>query len=162
MNVLGAMVFAIIGGCHFGAPVDEDGSTSRLFPVSPLSDAPCLEDQDCVITFRKDGSCCQDPEYAPSNMYTKDQFERLVAYQNEICEESAGYYTCPEHPPPGHIESVIHGACVQSRCVRRTVPAEAPHAPTIEHTEPPEAAPPPSPDEPGSAHPIETAASPSG
>jgi len=162
MNGLCAMVLILLSGCHLGKPVDEDGSTSRLFPVSPLSDAPCMEDQDCVITYRKDGTCCTDPEYAPSNLYTKDQFDRLVTYQNEICEESAGQYSCPEHPPPGHIESVFHGACVQSRCVRRTVPAEAPHAPTIEHTETPEAESPPSPDEPGSVEPIETVASPSG
>ena len=166
MNTLGAMVLALLSGCHFGSPVDEDGSTSRLFPVSPLSEAPCMEDQDCVITYRKDGSCCSDPEYAPSNLYTKDQFERLLAYQNEICGESSGHYTCPEHPPPGHIETVFHGACVESRCVRRSVPAEAPHSPAIEPAIDPALTPDPAPETepkvPASKEPIETAASPSG
>ena len=160
MNALGAMLLATLGGCHFGSPVDEDGFTSRLFPVSPLSEAPCFEDQDCVITYRKDGTCCPDPEYAPSNLYTKEQFERLVVYQDEICGESAGHYTCPEHPPHGHIDSVFHGVCKQSHCVRKAVPAEAPHTPVLKPPDVPDAAPETASDETDSTKPIETAASP--
>lgn len=160
MNALGAMLLATLSGCHFGSPVDEDGSTSRLFPVSPLSEAPCIEDQDCVVTYRKDGSCCPDPEYAPSNLYTKEQFEQLVLFQDEICGESAGPYTCPEHPPHGHIESVLHGVCEQRRCVRQTVPAEAPHSPVLKPPDLPDAAPETAADETDSTIPIETVASP--
>ena len=125
----------ILVACNTGSPVDNDGTTARLFPKSPLSDAPCLEDQDCIVTHRRDGSCCTEPEYAKKNLYTRDQYQQLVAHQDQICTESIGQYTCPSHPPPGHIETVFHGACVESRCVLKPVPVEAPHSP---HVEPPE------------------------
>ena len=122
--------------CHTGSPVDENGKTARLFPKSPLSDAPCIEDQDCVVTHLKDGNCCSDPEFNKTNLYTRDQFQQLVAHQSQICVESADHYTCPPHPSPGHIETIFHGACVENRCVLKSVPAEAPHSP---HVEPPTA-----------------------
>ena len=120
--------------CHTGSPVGSDGTTDRLFPQTPLSDAPCMEDQDCVVTHLIDGNCCSDPEYAKKNLYTRDQFQQLVAHQNQVCVESQGHYTCPEPEAPGHVETVFHGACVEQRCVLKSVPAEAPHSP---HVKPP-------------------------
>lgn len=123
---------AIALACNTGSPVAKDGTTDRLFPKSPLSEAPCLEDQDCVVTHRKDGHCCPDAEYDKRNLYTRDQYQQLVDHQDQICVEGSGHFTCPEHPPPGHIETVFHGACIESRCTLKAVPAEAPHSPTSE------------------------------
>ena len=128
------LLFQAVLACHTGSPVGSDGTTDRLFPKTPLSDAPCLEDQDCVVTHLIDGNCCSDPEYAKRNLYTRDQFQQLVAHQNQVCVESQGHYTCPEPEAPGHVETVFHGACVEQRCVLKAVPAEAPHSP---HVKPP-------------------------
>lgn len=148
---------AIALACNTGSPVAKDGTTDRLFPKSPLSEAPCLEDQDCVVTHRKDGHCCPDAEYDKRNLYTRDQYQQLTDHQDQICVESSGHFTCPEHPPPGHIETVFHGECIESRCALKAVPAEAPHSPTSET--PTEADPTPSPT-PGGTTP--TVASPKG
>ena len=75
------MLIASLDGCPPRKMVDEKGEYGQLFPQTPLSEAPCLEDQDCVVTHLKDGHCCPDPEYNPSNLYTRDQYDRLVAHQ---------------------------------------------------------------------------------
>ena len=118
-------------GCTFGRNVDEQGQYPRLFPKTPLSESPCLEDQDCIITHLIDGQCCADPPTAASNLYTRDQFQQLLAHQKEVCNDVQEPYTCPEHPPSGHIETVFKGACVEQRCVRKEVPADAPHIPKL-------------------------------
>ena len=123
--------FIALVACHTGSPVDKDGTTDRLFPKTPLSDAPCIEDQDCIVTHLVDGSCCSDPEYAKKNLYTRDQYLQLVAHQDLVCTESKGHYSCPSHEAPGHVDTVFHGACVEQRCVLKSVPAEAPHSPHI-------------------------------
>jgi hypothetical protein len=148
----------IWAGCSLGKMVDEDGRHSPLFPSTPLSNAPCIEDQDCVITHLKDGHCCSDARHTPSNLYTRDQFDRMVTHQAQICEESRGDYTCPETAAQGHIESVYRGMCVDNRCLRREVPAEDPAAPPPPPASTdPQSTSAPSPTPPG---PIPTAASP--
>ena len=151
-------------GCSLGQHVDQDGKYSSLFPKTPLSDSPCIEDQDCVVSHLIDGQCCSDPPNAASHLYTKDQFEQLLAHQRLICNDQQDPYTCPEHAESGHIEYVYQGACVEQRCVKKKVPADAPHIPRPEVTknEAPQSEGPannPQGDQkPGS--PIETAASP--
>ena len=134
----------LLTACTFAREVvDDEGNYSRLFPKTPLSDAPCIEDQDCVVTPLKDGSCCPDPAHGAKNLYSKDQFDKLVAHQAQICGELEGNFTCPEVEPPSHIETVFRGACVENRCVVKEVPAEAPGsdvAPPPQSTEPTPAA----------------------
>ena len=114
-----------------------------------------------MVTPLKDGSCCPDPAHGAKNLYSKDQFDKLVAHQAQICGELEGNFTCPEVEPPSHIETVFRGACVENRCVVKEVPAEAPGsdvAPPPQSTEPTPAADVPS--TPAPAAPIPTAASP--
>jgi len=130
----------LLTACTFAREVvDDEGNYSRLFPKTPLSDAPCIEDQDCVVTPLKDGSCCPDPPHGAKNLYSKDQFDKLVSHQAQICGELEGNFTCPEVEPPTHIETVFRGACVENRCIVKEVPAEAPGS---------DVAPPPEPEEP--------------
>jgi len=156
MTHLFVPILLIVSGCSFGQHVENDGEYPTLFPKTPLSEAPCLEDQDCVVTHLKDGQCCPDPITEASNLYSKDQFEKLVSHQKVVCNDKQDTYTCPEPPKPGHIEYVYQGACVEQRCVKKKVPADAPHNPPLTGTndKPPasEAAP--------EATTIETAASP--
>ena len=150
----------LFSACTFGRNVDEQGQYPRLFPKTPLSESPCLEDQDCIITHLIDGQCCADPPTAASNLYTRDQFQQLVAHQEEVCNDAQEPYTCPEHPPQGHIETVFHGACVEQRCVKKSVPADAPHIPKMDPEQTTDSGPikqGKTPPEPSS---IETAASP--
>ena len=115
--------------CSSGQMVDDQGRYSRLFPKTPLSDAPCIEDQDCIVTPLKDGSCCPDSVHSAQNLYSRDQYDKLVAHQAQICLERQGQFTCPEPKPPGHIDMVYRGACVENRCVLQSVPSEAPGTP---------------------------------
>ncbi len=125
-----AAISVVLMGCPNSKMVDNNGKYSRLFPKTPLSEAPCLEDQDCVITHLKDGQCCPDPQYSASNLYTRDQFDQLVAHQAQICAESQDRYNCPPHPDqPEHIHTVNKGQCVDQRCVLKKVPTEAPGSP---------------------------------
>jgi len=136
----------LFASCSLGRMVDDEGRYSTLFPTTPLSDAPCIEDQDCVITHLVDGQCCPGPAHNPSNLYTRDQFDRLVTHQAQICTESRDSYTCPEHAPAGHIDTVFKGMCIENRCLKRSVPAENPAAP-----------PPPPPQTPANTNPsVET------
>ena len=146
--------------CHTGSPVESDGTTARLFPKTPLSDAPCMEDQDCVVTHLIDGNCCSAPEYAKKSLYTRDQFQQLVAHQEHVCVESRGHYTCPEPEAPGHVDTVFHGACVEQRCVLKEVPAEAPHSPHVTPPNRDSAQPTSEPTPPAEQTPTPTAASP--
>jgi len=154
MNAL-LLAIPFLAGCSFGKMVDDDGHYNRLFPASPLSEAPCIEDQDCVITHLIDGECCPDPEYSPSNLYTRDQYDQLVAHQAQICAESQGTYTCPQPGKQGHVQSVNHGVCIQNRCVIKAVPVEDPAAPL-----PPPAPPVETSAVPTQTQPIPTVASP--
>jgi hypothetical protein len=138
------MLFSLLflGGCTVGRHVDEDGTYPPLFPQTPLSESPCLEDQDCVVTHLNDGQCCPNPITEASNLVARDQFDKLVNHQNVVCHDEKEPYACPVDPAPGHIEFVYQGACVEQRCVRRKVPSDAPHTPTLPppqagHTEPP-------------------------
>lgn|GEM_PF-2802848 len=134
----------LLTACTFAREVvDDEGNYSRLFPKTPLSDAPCIEDQDCVVTPIRDGSCCPDPPHGAKNLYSKDQFDKLVAHQAQICGELEGNFTCPEFESPTHIETVYRGACVENRCVVDEVPAEAPGS---DVSPPPEPVKPPAPD----------------
>jgi len=129
MNLSFALI-TLLAGCP-SSKVDDDGSYSRLFPKTPLSEAPCLEDQDCIVTHLKDGSCCPDPVLGASNLYTRDQFAKLLVHQSEICPASESSYTCPPPPPPpGHIDTVNKGQCVNQKCVLIKVPSDAPGTPT--------------------------------
>ena len=119
----------LLSACTFGRNVDEHGQYPNLFPKTPLSESPCLEDQDCIVTHLIDGQCCADPPTAASNLYTRDQFQQLVAHQKEVCRDPQEPFSCTDHPPTGHIDYVIHGACVDQRCVKKKVPADAPHIP---------------------------------
>ena len=48
-------VLVLLTACTFAREVvDDEGNYSRLFPKTPLSDAPCIEDQDCVVAPLKD------------------------------------------------------------------------------------------------------------
>ena len=116
----------LLTSCFANEMVDDEGRYSRLFPKTPFSDAPCIEDQDCVVTPIRDGSCCPDPPHGAKNLYSKDQFDKLVAHQAQICGELEGNFTCPDAAPTGHIETVYRGACVENRCIVKEVPAEAP------------------------------------
>ena len=152
-------LLALLFGCPNSKMVNEDGEFSRLFPKTPLSEAPCLEDQDCVVTHLQDGHCCPGPIHNASHLYTRDQFDRLVSHQAQICTESEADYTCPPAAaPPTHIDTVNKGRCIEQRCVLVKVPAEAPGAP------PPriEPAVPPTPSQPtaGTQEAIPTVASP--
>ena len=147
-------------GCTFGPNVNEEGEYPRLFPKTPLSESPCLEDQDCVVTHLVDGQCCPDAPTSASNLYTRDQYRQLVAHQKEVCNDPQEPYTCPEHPPAGHIEVVIQGACVEQRCIKKEVPADAPHIPTMNPDANPENKAPTAGDVERPLAPIETAASP--
>ncbi len=126
-----ALVFSVatLISCNTASHVDESGKYPTLFPQTPLSEAPCLEDQDCVVTHLRVGQCCPDPITEASNLFSKDQYEKLVAHQRVVCNDKTETYTCPEPPAPGHIEFVYQGACVEQRCVKKKVPADAPHTP---------------------------------
>ena len=150
----------IFTGCTVGPNVDEDGEYPRLFPKTPLSESPCLEDQDCVVTHLVDGQCCPDAPTSASNLYTRDQYRQLLAHQKEVCNDPKEPYTCPEHPPAGHIEVVLQGACVEQRCIKKEVPADAPHIPTMDPGHAPDQGTPKAATVEGSPAPIETAASP--
>jgi hypothetical protein len=115
-------------GCGRGRLVDDDGSYPALFPKTPLAEAECLEDQDCITTHLKDGECCPGPPHEAVNLYSKDQYGQLLTHQAQICEEEKDY-TCPTYAPPNHIEFIYKGQCVQQRCVRAKVPADAPGTP---------------------------------
>ena len=132
------LLLAPMAACTFGPNVNKDGEYPHLFPKTPLSESPCLEDQDCIVTHLIDGQCCPDPSTSASNLYTRDQFQQLLAHQKDVCNDPQEPYTCPEHPPAGHIDVVIQGACVQKRCVKKEVPADAPHIPTMDPTSHPE------------------------
>ena len=159
--MLRLVLVSVLAGCPTRKMVDDNGEYGRLFPNTPLSEAPCLEDQDCIVTHLKDGQCCPDPVYSASNLYTRDQFDRLIAHQAQICTESMATFSCAEHPPPPtHIDSVFKGQCVEQRCVIKKVPSDAPGAPEAPRpdTTPKKATPSVNP-EPSRA-PIPTAASP--
>jgi len=137
------ILVCVLAACTLGSHVDEDGQYQALFPKTPLSEAPCLEDQDCVVTHLIDGQCCPNAPTSASNLYSRDQFERLLVHQQQMCNDAQDPYTCPEHPPTGHIEYVYQGACVEQRCIKKKVPSDAPHipkpTPTKSETEPPKA-----------------------
>ena len=128
-------------GCGRDRIVDDEGSYPALFPKTPLSEAECLEDQDCIATNLKDGECCPGPPHQAVNLYSRDQYNQMIAHQGQICQEEEGY-TCSEHPPPTHIDFIYKGQCVEQRCVRAKVPADAPGTPP---SPPPEEAPQPPP-----------------
>jgi len=115
--------------CTVGRHVEEDGKYPPLFPQTPLSESPCLEDQDCVVTHLNDGQCCPDPITDASNLYARDQYEKLVDHQRVVCHDEKEPYSCPDTPAPGHIEFVYRGACVEQRCIKKRVPSDAPHTP---------------------------------
>jgi len=86
-------VFAILGiGCGFGSYPDKDGSYSKQFPTTPLSNQVCQVDEDCVATAYRDGSCCPDSCAATLNIYNRETFDRLQAHQAEICAD--GEFDC--------------------------------------------------------------------
>ena len=125
------LIASFMAGCQFGfgQHANDEGKYPPLFPQTPLSEAPCLEDQDCVVSHLIDGACCPEPTTAASNVYTQDQYTQLVEHQKLMCNDAQDTYPCPEHPPRGHIEYVLQGACVNQRCVAKKVPADAPHIP---------------------------------
>ena len=123
------LIVGFLTACQFGRHANEEGKYPPLFPQTPLSEAPCLEDQDCVVSHLIDGECCPEPTTSASNVYTRDQYDQLVQHQKLMCNDAQDTYTCPEHPPRGHIEYVLQGACVNQRCVSKKVPADAPHIP---------------------------------
>jgi hypothetical protein len=130
------LIFAL--GCGRDRIVDDQGSYPALFPKTPLSDAKCLEDQDCIATNLKDGECCPGPQHQAVNLYSRDQYNQMTTHQAQICPEEERY-TCKELPSQKHIGFIYKGQCIEQRCVRIKVPAEAPGIPIAT---PPKQAPP--------------------
>jgi len=98
--------------CGFGSYPDNDGSYRKQFPTTPLSNQVCQVDEDCVLTARRDGSCC-DATCGKKYVFNNDTFERLQAHQADICAE--GKFDCPmaECVPASTTKAA---KCVEGHC----------------------------------------------
>jgi hypothetical protein len=86
------LMLSFTAGCTLGVSPDEDGEYTKQFPTTPLANQVCQVDDDCVLTSRRDGSCC-DANCGQKYVFNNDTYERLQAHQGDICAE--GTYGCP-------------------------------------------------------------------
>ena len=121
MNRLWLLALFMLQACSFGSRPSTDGSFSRLFPKTPLSNDLCLHDQDCVVSDLTDGNCCPEPCDPPANLFHRDRLSKLKAHIQQICEPDTFECTVAECVEP---TVRYEGRCIEKRCVRIEVPLQ--------------------------------------